>query len=79
MSNDNIVMLEALAFALPLLGIPGPTIVQLIIAAPLLLMSWSPGAFGLLLLGGLAVPAVLTLMRLRQLPPAPTTTLTEGT
>ena len=44
-------------------------IVALIVAAPLAVLSWSLGVFGLLLLGGLAIPSILTLARLRQLPP----------
>lgn len=48
-------------------------VVSLIVATPLAVMSWSLGVFGLLLLGGLAIPAVLTLVRLR-LPPRTETT-----
>lgn len=97
MDQESIYALEALMFALPLLGVPGLIIAQLIVqtpvlrrvpatsrrrtaatvlaiisliaAAPLALMSWALGVFGLLLLGGLAVPAILTLVRLRQTPP----------
>lgn len=47
-------------------------IISLVAAAPLLLMAWALGAFGVLLLGGLVVPAVLTLVRLRQPPRAAT-------
>ncbi|MEX5271795.1 hypothetical protein [Kocuria sabuli] len=47
-------------------------IISLVAAAPLLVTAWALGAFGVLLLGGLVVPAVLTLARLRQLPPAAT-------
>lgn len=47
-------------------------IIALIVAAPLAAMSWSLGIFGLLLLGGLAVPSILTLAQLRKLPPAET-------
>lgn len=43
-------------------------IISLVAAAPLLVTAWSLGAFGVLLLGGLVVPAVLTLVRL---PPPP--------
>jgi hypothetical protein len=49
------------------------TVISLVAAAPLLVMAWTLGAFGVLLLGGLVVPAVLTLARLRQPPPATTT------
>jgi hypothetical protein len=45
-------------------------VISLVAAAPLLVMAWALGAFGVLLLGGLVVPAVLTLARLRQPPPA---------
>jgi hypothetical protein len=45
-------------------------IISLVAATPLLVMGWALGAFGVLLLGGLMVPAVLTLVRLRQLPQA---------
>ncbi|MEX5301366.1 hypothetical protein [Kocuria sabuli] len=48
-------------------------VISLVAAAPLLVMGWTLGAFGVLLLGGLVVPAVLTLARLRQPPPATTT------
>lgn len=48
-------------------------ILSLIAAAPLLLMVWALGVFGLLLLGGLVIPAVLTLVRQRQLPHTPPT------
>lgn len=93
----DLTALEPLAFAVPLLGVPGlivallivgtpilhrkPTtprrrkaatalaIISLIVAAPLAAMSWALGLFGLLLLCGLAVPSILTLARLRQLPP----------
>lgn len=41
----------------------------LVIAAPLAVMSWSLGLFGLLLLGGLAIPSIMTLARLHQQPP----------
>jgi hypothetical protein len=44
-------------------------IIALIVAAPLAVMSWALGVFGLLLLRGLIVPSILTLARLRQLPP----------
>lgn len=47
-------------------------IISLVAAAPLLLMVWALGAFGVLLLGGLVVPAALTLVRLRQPPQAAT-------
>lgn len=47
-------------------------IISLIVAAPLAAMSWALGAFGVLLLLVLAVPAILTLMRLRQQPPETT-------
>lgn len=46
-------------------------VLSLLAAAPLLLMAWFLGLFGLLLLGGLAIPAVLTLVRLSRLPPPP--------
>lgn len=45
------------------------SVIALILAAPLAVMSWSLGIFGLMLLGGLAIPSILTLARLRQLPP----------
>lgn len=47
------------------------SIIALIVAAPLAVMSWSLGLFGLLLLGGLTVPSILTLARLRQHPTGP--------
>ncbi|MHC5557495.1 hypothetical protein [Kocuria sp. U4B] len=54
-------------------------VISLVVAAPLLLMVWALGVFGLLLLGGLVVPALLTLNRLRQpLPPPPITGATHG-
>jgi hypothetical protein len=43
-------------------------LIALIVAAPLAVLSWSLGVFGLLLLGGLTVPSILTLARLRQPP-----------
>jgi len=99
-ANDDIVLLEALILALPLLGIPALIIAQLvvdtpilrrdlpvtdrrrtaatvlaiislIVAAPLTLMVWALGFLGALLLSGLAVPAILTLVRLRQHPAGP--------
>ncbi|MEX5303845.1 hypothetical protein [Kocuria sabuli] len=48
-------------------------IISLVAAAPLLVTMSAMGAYGFLLLGGLVVPAVLTLARLRQPPPATTT------
>jgi hypothetical protein len=48
-------------------------VISLVAATPLLVMMSTLGAFGVLLLGGLVVPAVLTLARLRQPPPATTT------
>jgi hypothetical protein len=45
-------------------------ILSLVAAVPLATMSWSLGVFGLMLLGGLVVPAILTLVRLRHLPPS---------
>ncbi|MFF0945503.1 hypothetical protein ACFYE2_14935 [Kocuria sp. CPCC 205300] len=47
-------------------------IISLAAAAPLLVMAWALGAFGVLLLGGLVVPAALTLVRLRRPPRAAT-------
>lgn len=43
-------------------------IISLVAAAPLLVMVWGLDAFGMLLLGALVDPAVLTLVRLRQPP-----------
>lgn len=48
-------------------------LISLLAAAPLLVMGPALGAFAVLLLGGLVIPAVLTLVRLRQLPQAKTT------
>ncbi|MFF0945790.1 hypothetical protein ACFYE2_16430 [Kocuria sp. CPCC 205300] len=48
-------------------------IISLVAAAPLLVTMSAMGAYGFLLLGGLVVPAVLSLARLRQPPPATTT------
>lgn len=101
MDQESIWALEALMFALPLLGYPvliiaaliveAPVlrreavterrrtaatvlaILSLIAAAPLLLMAWFLGVFGLLLLGGLTIPAILTLISLRRLPSTPPT------
>lgn len=44
-------------------------VLSLLAAAPLLLTVWALGLFGLTLLTGLAVPAVLTLVRLRRTGP----------
>jgi hypothetical protein len=48
-------------------------LLSLFAAAPLLIMGPALGAFAVLLLGGLVIPAVLTLVRLRQRPQAQTT------
>jgi hypothetical protein len=47
-------------------------VISLVAAAPLLDMAPALGAFTVLLLGGLVIPAVLTLVRLRQPPRAAT-------
>ncbi len=44
-----------------------PAIIALTVAAPLAVMSWALGVFGLLL-RGLTVPSILALARLRQRP-----------
>lgn len=48
-------------------------LLSLLAAAPLLVMGPALGAFAVLLLGGLVIPAVLTLVRLRPRPQARTT------
>ncbi|MEX5295246.1 hypothetical protein QYM41_08190 [Kocuria sp. CPCC 205268] len=102
MDEETVWALEALMFALPLLGYPALIVASLVVdipilrrepvtgrrrtaatvlailsliaAAPLLLTAWFLGIFGLLLLSGLVIPAVLTLVRLRRLPPTPRST-----
>ncbi len=99
MNQETVQALEALVFAVPLLGCPALIVVSLIAetpvlrreavterrrtaatvvailsliaAAPLLFTAWFLGIFGLPLLGGLVVPAVLTLVLLRRLPSPP--------
>lgn len=53
-------------------------IVCLVAAAALPVMAWARNVFGLLLLGGLAVPAVLTLVRSRHLPSSPAEGAPDG-
>ncbi|WP_157571358.1 hypothetical protein [Kocuria rosea] len=48
-------------------------VISLLAAASLLVMGPALGAFAVLLLGGLVIPAVRILVRLRRLPPATTT------
>ena len=102
MGQETVWALEALMFALPLLGCPALIVASLVVetpilrrepvtgrrrtaatvlailsliaAAPLLLTAWFLGIFGLLLLSGLVIPSVLTLVRLRRLPPTPRST-----